>query len=191
MSDLTANNRPRGLGYAPIAGKWGWFVALGVGLILAGLIAFANTVAFTLISVMFIGASLLVGGVFQVIHAFMTKGWSAFALNLLCGLVTVAGGFLIMSEPVEGSVVITLFLLVSLMIGGVLRIAIALRHRELQYWWLLLVGGLISIGLGVLLYKTLPWSSLFLLGTLIGIELLVQGMTWLQFGLALRRHQNG
>ena len=173
MSDLTANNRPRGLGYAPIAGKWGWFVALGVGLILAGLIAFANTVAFTLI------------------HAFMTKGWSAFALNLLCGLVTVAGGFLIMSEPVEGSVVITLFLLVSLMIGGVLRIAIALRHRELQYWWLLLVGGLISIGLGVLLYKTLPWSSLFLLGTLIGIELLVQGMTWLQFGLALRRHQNG
>ena len=95
MSDLTAGG-PHGLGYTHVTGKWGWFVALGVGLILAGF------VAFTLISVIFIGAAFLVGGVMQVIHAFMTKGWSAFALNLLCGLLTVAGGLLIMMEPVQG-----------------------------------------------------------------------------------------
>ncbi len=188
MSDLTASG-PHGLGYTHITGKWGWFVALGVALILIGMFALVDTVAFTLISVIFIGASLLVGGVIQVFQAFMTKGWSAFALNLLCGLVTVAGGFLIMMEPVQGSIVITLFLLAALVVGGVLRIVIALRHRELQYWWLMVIGGLISIALGVLLYATLPWSGLFLLGTLIGIELIIQGVTWLQFGLGLRRHR--
>ena len=188
MSDLTANGR-HGLGYAPVARKWGWFVALGVGLIAAGLFAFADTVAFTLISTIFIGASFLVGGIFQVIHAFMTKGWGAFALNLLCGLITVAGGFLIMAEPVQGSVIITLFLSCALIVGGILRILIALRHRDMQYWWLMVLGGLISAALGVWIYLTLPWSGLTLLGTLVGIELIIQGVTWLQFGLALRRHR--
>ncbi len=189
MSDLTASGRPQGLGYAHLTRKWGWFVALGIGLILAGLFALADVVAFTLISVIFIGASFLVGGIFQVIHAFMTKGWGAFTLNLFIGVVTIAGGFLIMNEPVQGSVVITLFLAASLIVGGILRIVILLRHREVQYWWLMLIGGLISIALGVMLYASLPWSGLWLLGTLVGIELIVQGVTWLQFGLALRRHR--
>ena len=188
MSDLTAGGR-HGLGYAPIARKWGWFVALGIGLIAAGLFAFADVVAFTLISTIFIGASFLVGGIFQVIHAFMTKGWGAFALNLFCGLITIAGGFLIMAEPVQGSVMITLFLAAALIVGGILRIIIALRHREVQYWWLMVIGGLISAVLGVWIYMTLPWSGLTLLGTLVGIELVIQGVTWLQFGLALRRHR--
>ena len=188
MSDSTAGGR-QGLGYAPVTRKWGWFVALGIGLIAAGLFAFADVVAFTLISVIFIGASFLVGGIFQVIHAFMTKGWGAFTLNLFIGVVTIAGGFLIMNEPVQGSVVITLFLAASLIVGGILRIVILLRHREVQYWWLMLIGGLISIALGVMLYASLPWSGLWLLGTLVGIELIVQGVTWLQFGLALRRHR--
>jgi uncharacterized membrane protein HdeD (DUF308 family) len=190
MSDLTASNHPRGLGYGYVTGKWGWFVALGIGLILAGLFAFIDTIAFTLASTILIGASFLLGGTFQVIHAFGTKDWGAFALNLLGGLLTIAGGFLIMMEPVEGALVITLFLLAALVVGGVLRIVIALRHRELQYWWLMAIGGLISIALGAMLYVTLPWSSLFLLGTIVGIELVVQGVTWLQFGLALRRHRS-
>ena len=188
MSDLTAGG-PHGLGYTHVTGKWGWFVALGIGLILAGFVAFADVVAFTLISVIFIGAAFLVGGVMQVIHAFMTKGWSAFALNLLCGLLTVAGGLLIMMEPVQGSLVITLFLAAALVVGGIMRVVITMRHREVQYWWLMAIGGLISVGLGVLVYVTLPWSGLTLLGTLVGIELVIQGVTWLQFGLALRRHR--
>ena len=70
-----------------------------------------------------------------------------------------------------------------------MRVVIAMRHREVQYWWLMAIGGLISVGLGVLVYVTLPWSGLTLLGTLVGIELVIQGVTWLQFGLALRRHR--
>jgi uncharacterized membrane protein HdeD (DUF308 family) len=54
-------------------------------------------------------------------------------------------------------------------------------------WWLMALSGLISIVIGVLLYASLPWSGLWVLGTLIGVELLVQGMTWLMFGMALQR----
>ncbi len=188
MSDLTAGGR-HGLGFAPVARKWGWFVALGIGLIAAGLFALGDLAFASLVTATFIGASFLVGGVFQVIHAFMTKGWGAFLLNLVCGLITIAGGFLIMAEPVQGAVILTLFVAAAFIVGGALRMVIAIRHRELQYWWLMALGGLISIGLGAMVYASLPWSGLWVLGMLVGFELVVQGVTWLQFGLSLRRHR--
>jgi len=170
-----------------VASKWGWFVALGSVLILVGIFALGDVVAFTLVSVIFIGAMLLVGGIFHIIHAFMTKAWSAFALNLIMGAVYVIGGLLIMDEPVQGSVIVTLFLLATLLVGGIMRIVIAFRHRELTGWWLVLLGGIISVFLAFMLYATLPWSGLWVLGTLIAIELLIQGFTWLRLGFSLRR----
>jgi uncharacterized membrane protein HdeD (DUF308 family) len=153
---------------------------------LAGVFALGDVVAFTLVSVIFIGAMLLVGGIFQIIHAFMTKHWSGFLLNLFVGVLYVIGGFLIMQEPVQGSIIITLLLLAAILVGGITRIMIALRHRELAGWWLMLLGGIISVILAVILYTSLPWSGLWVLGTLIAIELFVHGVTWLQFGFALR-----
>jgi len=186
MSDLPAGITPRGLGYRSAASKWGWFVALGSIMILGGIFALGDVVMFTLVSVIFIGAMLLVGGIFQIIHAFMTREWSAFFFNLLAGFLYVIGGFLIMQEPVAGSLVLTLFVLAALLIGGVMRIVISLQHRELPGWWFVLLSGIISVILAVMLYATLPWSGLWILGTLIGIELLVQGFTWLRFGFAMR-----
>jgi len=186
MSDLPVGLGPRGLGYRSAASKWGWFVALGIIMILGGIFALGDVVAFTLVSVIFIGAMLLVGGICQIIHAFMTREWTAFFFNLLAGFLYVIGGFLIMQEPVRGSLVLTLFVLAALLIGGVMRLVISLQHRELPGWWLVLLSGIVSIGLAVMLYATLPWSGMWVLGTLIGIELLVQGFTWLRFGFAMR-----
>jgi uncharacterized membrane protein HdeD (DUF308 family) len=187
MSDIGDTSGLRGLGNAHIARNWGWFVALGVALLAAGVFALGDVVAVTLVSVIFIGAVLLVGGVAQIIHAFMTKGWSAFALNLVGGIFYVAGGILIMQEPVRGSIVITILLLIAICVGGITRIVIAFRNRELASWWILALGGAASVAIGIVLYASLPWSGLWVLGTLVGIELLVQGCTWLQLGLTLRR----
>jgi uncharacterized membrane protein HdeD (DUF308 family) len=88
---------------------------------------------------------------------------------------------------VQGSIILTLLLLVALLVGGIMRIIIALRHRELTGWWVMMLGGIISIVLAVMLYASLPWSGLWVLGTLIAVELLVQGITWLRFGFSLRR----
>jgi uncharacterized membrane protein HdeD (DUF308 family) len=156
-------------------------------MVAAGVFALGDVVAFTLVSVIFIGAMLLVGGVFQIIHAFMTRGWSGFAFNIIMGLLYIIAGVLIMQEPVQGSVILTILILVTLLIGGIMRIVVALRHREVSGWWLMALGGLLSVVVAVMLYATLPWSGLWVLGTLIAIELLIQGFTWIQFGWALRR----
>src|SRR3954471_7688865 len=102
MSDLTASQT----GPRPRTG-WGWFVALGVVQLVLGIIAWFDVIAFTIAGVIFIGALLIVAGVFQIIHSFMDREWGGFALPLLVGILYVIGGFLLMDEPIQGSVVIT------------------------------------------------------------------------------------
>jgi uncharacterized membrane protein HdeD (DUF308 family) len=190
MSGTHAERSPHGLGYTRITAKWGWFVALGVGLVVVGILALGDVMAFAVISVIFIGAMLVVGGIFQIVHAFMTRDWRAFALNLFMGVLYVVAGLLVMREPVQTSVILTLFVIAALLVGGITRVIVALQHRHLVRWWLLLVGGVISIILAIILaimlYGMLPWSGLWILGTLIAVELLVQGLGWITFGFSLR-----
>jgi uncharacterized membrane protein HdeD (DUF308 family) len=185
MSDLTQT----GTGPRPRTG-WGWFVALGIAQLVLGIIAWFDVIAFTIAGVIFIGALLVVAGIFQIIHSFMDREWGGFALHLLVGILYVVGGFLLMNDPLPGALIITIFVAVALVIGGVLRIAIAVQHRHMPGWGLLLFGGIISVVVGVLLYLTLPWSGLWVVGTLIAVELIFHGVSWIQFGLALRRQRS-
>jgi uncharacterized membrane protein HdeD (DUF308 family) len=182
MSDMTAS----GSGPRPRT-AWGWFVALGIAQLVLGIIAWFDVIAFTIAGVIFIGALLLVAGVFQVVHAFMDREWGGFALHLIVGILYVIGGLLLMDEPLEGSVVITILVAAALIIGGVLRIAIGVQHRHMPGWGLLLAGGVISVLVGVMLYLMLPWSGLWVVGTLIAVELIFHGVSWIQFGLTLRK----
>jgi uncharacterized membrane protein HdeD (DUF308 family) len=173
-------------GAANITKKWGWFVALGIAMIALGVIAWLDVVTVTVAGTIFVGASLLVGGVFQIVHAFMTKEWRGFMMSLFCGILYLAGGVLIMSEPMQGALFLTLLVMAALVVGGVVRIVLALQHRNIAAWGLILLSGIVSIFVGYLLYASLPWSGLWVLGTLIAIELLIQGSSWLYLGLALR-----
>jgi uncharacterized membrane protein HdeD (DUF308 family) len=187
MPDALVSQAPRGLGYLHVARNWGWFAALGLGMIAAGLFALDRTVLVTLISVTFIGGAMIAGGVFQLLHAFATKGWGAFALNVAAGLLYIAGGLLAWNEPLQGSLVITILLTVMLVLNGTTRIAMGLSHREMPSWWTMVLGGAVALLAGILLYASLPWSGLFLLGTIVGFELVFQGITWLFLGISLRR----
>jgi uncharacterized membrane protein HdeD (DUF308 family) len=182
MSDLTASRtdpRPRT--------RWGWFVALGIAQLVLGIIAWFDVIAFTIAGVIFLGALVLVAGVFQIVHAFMDRQWGGFALHLLIGVLYVIGGLLLMDDPFPGALLITIFVAAALIIGGILRIVIGVQHRHMPGWGLLIGGGVISLLVGVMLVWMLPWSALWVVGTLIAVELIVHGVSWIQFGLALRK----
>ena len=187
MSNTPAAGSPQDLAKSNFTRQWGWFAAIGAAMVMLGIVVLCDVVAASIASVIVIGAMMFVGGIIQLAQALATmRGWRNFLFGIVGGLLYLVGGIFIMQEPVQGSVVITLVLLLAMMIGGVIRIIISLRHREMPGWWFMLIGGLISIIIGLVLYLMLPWSGLWVLGTLIGIELIVQGVSWLRFGLALR-----
>ncbi|MGH7154682.1 MAG: HdeD family acid-resistance protein, partial [Acetobacteraceae bacterium] len=132
-------------------------------------------------------ALLLVSGIFQVVHAFMDRSWGGFFLQVLAGILYAIGGVLIMFEPIRGAVVITILLAIVMIVGGITRIVMSVRHWHMGGSGLMLLGGVISAIVGIALYLTLPWSGLWVLGTLIAVELIFHGAAWFEFGLALRR----
>jgi len=151
-----------------------------------GAIAWFDVIAFTIAGVIFIGVLLLVAGVFQIVHAFMDREWGSFFLHLLVGILYVIGGFLLIEEPPEGAIILTALVAAALIVGGVLRIVIGVQHRHMLGWRLLIFSGVISFIVGVALILT-PWSWLWVIGTLIAIELIFHGVSWIQFGLTLRK----
>ncbi|MCX2564029.1 HdeD family acid-resistance protein [Acetobacter thailandicus] len=173
----------------PVTKKWGLFVGLGISLILLGFSACIDTVFVTLASTIFIGFVLIVGGAAQLFHAFAVKDWGGFFFSLIAGLLYILAGVFIIQEPVAGATMITLFASACFIVAGITRCIMAVKHRALHGWGIILFSGLISLVVGFCLYFTLPWSGLWLIGTFVAVELIISGMSWLQLGLALRRSQ--
>lgn len=186
MSPTTTTSASRPGLYAPRTG-WFWFLLLGLFQILLGVFAWIDVGLATLAGTLLIGAALLVGGLLQIAHSFLDRDWGVFALHLLAGVLYVGAGLVIMAEPVSGAIVLTLALAAMLIVAGAFRLVIAARHWHMSGSGLLLIGGLFSMAVGVGLYLLLPWSGLWVLGTLIAVELILQGAAWIEFGLGLRR----
>jgi uncharacterized membrane protein HdeD (DUF308 family) len=154
-------------------------------LLALGVVAWIDAMAVTVASAVVIGVILVAGGVLQIVHSLVVGQWRGTALSLCAGILYALGGVLAMSEPPHGAALLTLLLGATIVTGGILRVAAVLRHERIQARALLL-GGLASVVIGALIYLSLPWPGLWLLGTLIAIELFIQGGGWFYVGLLLR-----
>ncbi|MFT8719106.1 HdeD family acid-resistance protein [Acetobacter sp.] len=170
-----------------LSNRWFLFVLLGVASIILGAFAWIDAISVTMASTVLFGALFIIAGIFQLVHAFSCREWSSFLLSALLGFLYILGGALLIKEPVTGSAIITGFIALSLILGGIFRLMIAFQNRFLPGWWLMALGGVVTVAIGVMLYATLPWSGLWVVGTLIACELIFAGIGWVQFGLALRR----
>ena len=167
--------------------RWGWFVLLGLVLIVLGLSALSYVVMATLTSVVVIGSLMVVGGIAQFIHAWTLRSLSGFLLWTLVGILYISAGIMAIQNPIAGAQVLTLLLGASLIGVGVLRLGLWLMNRSQEGWLWLAFSGFISLGTGLFIAIQWPGIGLFLLGLILGIDLLFQGWSMLWLGLALRR----
>jgi len=170
-----------------IADNWGWFLALGVVLLIAGVAAVAFPLLSTIAAKIALGWIFLVGGAVLVIHAFSIQQWRGFLLSLLIGvLYLVAGGWLAFF-PFTGIITLTLLLAALFFTEGVLEVIMAVRVRPHEGWVWLLLSGLVAIAVGVLIAAELPSSATWAIGLLAGINLLTTGVSFVVLALAGRR----
>lgn len=168
-----------------IRGNWGWILALGIILIVVGTLAIAMPFAASLASAVAFGALFLVGGIAQLVGAFWTRDWSGFFLSLLMGVVYVVLGLMFLRHPGEALMAMSLFLACALMISGLFRIIGSLMYRFPQWGWTLL-GGVISLLLGIYIYALWPLNSFIIIGLFVGIDMIFTGWTWIALALALK-----
>ncbi|TIM50192.1 MAG: HdeD family acid-resistance protein, partial [Mesorhizobium sp.] len=79
--------------------KWGWFVGLGVLLLILGGIAFGNLFIATVASIYVVGWLMLMAGIIEIMHAFGVKTWTRFFYWLLSGLLYAVAGFFAFYNP--------------------------------------------------------------------------------------------
>lgn len=150
-----------------------WWVLLIEGLVAIGFGAmlFLQPAITLVILTTFLGAYWLVDGVFKVVGAFTGRGDRSWWLLLLSGLLGIAAGIVVFSQPLIATLLTQLFLVyllaIQAIIGGILSMIWAIRVRkEIQGEGWILAGGLLAILLGVLLFSsplisilTLAWIA--------------------------------
>jgi uncharacterized membrane protein HdeD (DUF308 family) len=166
--------------------SWGWFLALGIVLIVLGTIALGSALLMTVASVFFFGWLLIIGGVMEAVHAFWRKRWAGFFLDLLTGILYVVAGWMMVTNPTESAVLLTLLIAMFLFFEGVFRIVAALAARYPHWGWVLF-NGLISVLLGILIWRQWPYSGLWVIGLFIGIEMLLNGWSLVMLSLSARK----
>jgi len=175
---------------APLVGlerKWGWIVALGIFFLLAGFVALTDELAATVVSVFVTGVSLIVAGIVEIITGIQVRPWSRALVWILVGVGVAFAGVVILRDPLLAAAGFTLALGLALVISGVFRLVLAFQIRDAALWPMVALAGVLSVVVGILILSRWPASSLFIIGLLLGVNLIFAGASWLSLGLTLRK----
>jgi len=177
-------------GIAEMSHRWGWYLALGVLLIVGG--AFAVTYAFaaTVASILVLGWILLFEGIVMGILSFTTGHWSGFLLSLATGILSIITGLMLLRSPLTGAAILTLFIASFLLVSGIFRTVSSIAMRFPNWGWSTF-GGIVAILLGISLAAGWPVTSLWFIGLYVGIDLIVHGFAWCMFALNVHNLRRG
>ncbi len=166
--------------------QWWCFLLLGISLIVLGSICIVDPLIGSIASVVFLGFVLLAGGITQIVSSFWAGKWSGMLLHLLIGLLYVVVGYMIIDAPGISMVVLTKFIAIFLIVGGIFRIVSALVVRFHDWGWVLL-NGIVTLILGLIINRQLPEAALWVIGLFIGLEMIFNGWAWVMLAIGLRR----
>ena len=140
----------------------------------------------TVFSVIMLGWLLIIGGVTSIFHAFVERQWGGFIIDLLTGLLYAVVGFMMISNPAETAVTLTLVISMFLLVSGAFRIVESLVGSLPHRGWVLF-NGVITLLLGIMIWRQWPLSGLWVIGLFVGIEMLLYGWSLVMLALAAKR----
>jgi uncharacterized membrane protein HdeD (DUF308 family) len=165
----------------------GWSVALGVLMMIVGIIAMLAPWEFGLVIALVVGWSAIFNGVAQIVFGIRTHGGWHVLLEVILGLIYIVAGVYLLMHPVGGLLALTLLLASFLLIYGIFALVLAFQIRPRHGWGWVLFDGIITILLGILIWAHWPLNSDWVVGTLFGISIFISGLTRLMMSLAVRR----
>jgi len=165
----------------------GLLIVLGVLLLLGGIAALANPFAASLAVTTLVGIVLIISGATQLWLAFAHSGDPHRLWTAIVAIVALIAGISLIANPLSGVISLTILVGVLFLIMGVSRLVMAFRMRETPYFWLLLLSGAASAIIGILVFSNIMAAATTLLGLLLGIQLLADGIALISLGLFARK----
>lgn len=164
-----------------------WSTVWGVLLIIFGMAAVASPFLAAVAINAVIAWLIVMAGVIHVIVAFHAFRAGSMLWKLLVGLAYVFYGGYLITHPSLGVASLTLVLASLFLVEGVLNIALFFQMRSVQRSGWVLADGIITLLLGLMIYMQWPSSSAWAIGTLVGVSMIVSGITRVMLSLAVRK----
>lgn len=163
-----------------------WFMLLGIMMMILGGAAIVFPFIATLAMELFIGWALVIIGAMGIVSAFQAAKWKGFLLSLLSALLALGIGVLLLLFPLPGILSLTLLVAAYLIVSGILRIFLAFRLRPLDHWGWHLIGGSLALVLALLILTQWPEAATWIIGLLVGVDLIFSGWTLIMLAVATR-----
>ncbi|RDJ24894.1 HdeD family acid-resistance protein [Bosea caraganae] len=192
MSEAPLHHPPSlGTHLIPLRRNWGWLLAAGIALIILGILGLGAVALLSVASAIWFGAMIFVGGIIMLVDAARHGGWKSRLMHVLIGLLYLALGIFTFLNPLAATLSLTLVAGIMLVAVGCLRTFVAFQTRPMKAWIWILISGLLSLALGVLILAQWPSSGLWVLGTFLAFELIVQGWASIALARAIRSTFDG
>lgn len=145
-------------------------IALGlISIVLPFIAAFATTLMF--------GWIFTFAGIAQIVYAFQSRDAGQVIWKMTLGFLYFLAGIFLLVSPIEGAFAFTVVLGITIFMQGVIQVSLAFQMRRISpNWGWMLVSGIIGIIFGIFVWSISPFSAAWLIGILIGTNLLFDGM---------------
>jgi len=187
MSNVSNVGSAHSLGEAieRLRGKWAAITAFGVLLVVLGFVALFFSLVATIVTVTLNGVLFLIAGGAEIGIGMHSRTWGRFFLWVIGGLLYLAAGVLCIVNPRLASVVLTLMLGAGLIAAGLVRVYLATQLPGGQPRLMVFLAAAVTILIGLIIVSHWPLDSVYVLGTLLGVDLLFHGVGWVSFGMGL------
>ena len=155
---------------------------LGVLLVLFGILAMMTPLASGLAVSVLIAVLLMVAGFTRLIWAFGAGSFGKGVLTFLLGGLMILCGLAVLATPLAALAGLTLMLAAYFLVDGVMDIIAAFRIRPVNGWSFMLFGGVVTLLLGLMIWRNWPLSGVWAVGTLVGIRVLLTGVEMIALG---------
>ncbi len=164
-----------------------WSITFSILMILAGIAAIAMPPAAGLAVNIVVAWLLLLSGAMHLVFAWYTRTIGGAVWEVLLALVYGSIGTYLLAKPVAGLAVLTLALAIYLFLEAVLEFTAWSFLRRLPGAGWVLLDGVVTLILAIMIWRTWPASTEWVIGTLVGISMLFSGVSRLMLSLAARQ----
>ena len=164
----------------------GWSIFMGIVTAALGVFLIVYPLATAAITTVLLGWALVFVGIAQFVFALYSQTVGNFVLRVLLSLLFVICGIGLAFFPVAGVATLTAIVGALLLIQAGLQTATAFQLRPLDGWGWFLFDAASSLLLAVLILAKWPSSSVWAIGTLVGVSVFMSGISRIMIATKIR-----
>ena len=164
----------------------GWSILMGILTALLGVVLIAYPLTAATITTFLFGLILILVGIAQFVFALHSQTALKFLGKLVLGILYLIAGFILAFYPLAGVATLTVILGTLLLVYAGMATATAFAMRPVEGWGWVLFDAAISFLMAMLILARWPSSSFWAIGTLVGVAVLMGGISRMMIASRIR-----